>query len=244
MKVIQRYTLFIILLFSSILISCSRGNDESRGFMSTATVVGNAVDGYYCYLDGGGLVISHSHELDGVERGYLAFQYSEGDWVTSSEKGTYIQNAIVYPYSIYNVVRPININDEKSKPIIESAYNVKPPLFTVGNGYRGYFGMNTGLSIVNILNGDKVPASINAIYDPARQTPDSLFLRLYYSMKKPVDWTNTGFEYGALSCDISSLKNLQQWKDSVVVTVDVADGLKHTIKISRNDFLKPNIISK
>lgn len=45
-------------------------------------------------------------------------------------------------------------------------------------------------------------------------------LQLYYNPNIPDDWSKTLTDHGTVSCDISSLVNLQQWKDSVTIVVN------------------------
>ena len=97
-----------------------------------------------------------------------------------------------------------------------------------------------GFSTVNSVTGEKIQGKINLVYDPQEQTQDSLKLQLYYNPNTPDDWSKTQTDYGTVSCDISSLVNLQQWKDSVTIVVKSGDKEKHRTKISKNDFLKPD----
>ena len=103
----------LLLFFCTIgFISCDNEEDDgSRGFMSKATITDNSTNGYYCYLDGGGLVISYDQRLAGIERGYFAFSYMEDDWRTNADSVMYINNAYVSPYSIYDVIHPISIEE-------------------------------------------------------------------------------------------------------------------------------------
>ena len=60
-------------------------DDGSRGFANVATIVGDAENGFYCYQRHyAGLVVSHSKELAGKERGYFNFYYTEDDRTTST----------------------------------------------------------------------------------------------------------------------------------------------------------------
>lgn len=220
-------------------IGCSETKDEFRGFMQNATIVGDSVNGYYCYLDGGGLVISYDKRLQGIERGYFAFSYLESDWRATEELGNYIYNARVSPYSVYDVLRPISIDVAQNLHITDPDSCLLPPLFTLGLGYRGYFGFNTGLSIVNLENRAQVPTKLNIVYDPAKQSPDTLKLQLCYYFRVPDQWTNISFNYGSISCDISSLANLEAWSDSVRIVMEVGDERKHLTTIRKIDFTKP-----
>lgn len=214
--------------------------DDSRGFMSTATIVGDSINGYYCYLNGGGLVISHDRWLAGIERGYFAFNYVEGDW-TAANNVMYINNAHVLPYSIYEVIHPISIEEARAKHITDEDNCQIPPLFSLNYGCFGYFDLNTGLSIVNLISGEKVPVELNMVYDPAKQTSDTLKLQLCYNPQIPDKWSKTSVDYSSASCDISSFATLRQWSDSVTIVVEVGDEKKHITKISKNDFFKPKV---
>ena len=90
-----------------------------------------------------------------------------------------------------------------------------------------------------MATGEKIQGKISLVYDPQEQTQDSLKLQLYYNPNTPDDWSKTQTDYETVSCDISSLVNLQQWKDSVTIVVKSGDKEKHHTKISKNDFLKP-----
>ena len=231
----------LLLLFCTIgMISCDNKDDGSRSFMSTATIIGDSTNGYYCYLDGGGLAISYDQRLAGVERGYFAFNYMEGDWSINADKTWYIDNAHISPFSVYNVIRPISIEEAESKHITDKDSCLIPPLLSLSRAYRGYFDLNTGLSIVNLIDLDKVFAKLNIVYDPAKQTPDTLLLQFCYNQHTPEKWLKTSIDYGSVSCDISSLATLEQWSDSVTIVLEAGDEKEHFTKISRNDFFKPN----
>lgn len=230
------FSLCILCLFS-----CKQETDFGfRGFMNTATIVGDSVNGYYCYLDGGGLVISYDQRLAGVERGYFSFHYMEEDW-KSAGNVTYIDNASVLPYSIYEVIRPISQEEADSEHLADKDNCAVPRLLSLGRGYRGYFDLNTALSVVNLMDREKVPTKMNLLYDPAKQTPDTLLLQLCYQLDVPDQWTKITFDYGSVSCDFSSLATLKQWSDSVTIVVEAGDEMKHLTKISKKDFIKPDI---
>ncbi len=219
---------------------CNNKDDNSRGFMQEATIIGDSTNGYYCYMDGGGLAISYDRSLEGIERGYFSFNYMEDDWTTAGDI-IYINNAHVYPYSIYDVIHPISIEEAESKHITDKDSCLVPPLFSLDYGYRGYFDLNTGLSTVNSANGEKIPAKLNMVYNPAKQTTDTLFLQFCYNPSIPDNLTNTNVDYGSVSCDISSLATLKQWGDSVTIVIEAGDKNRHLTKISKNDFFKPEI---
>ena len=82
-------------------------DDGSRGFANVATIVGDAENGFYCYQRHyAGLVVSHSKELAGKERGYFNFYYTEDDWTTSTNGMKYIDNAQVYTCLLYTSPSP------------------------------------------------------------------------------------------------------------------------------------------
>lgn len=233
--------ILLFIFFTNGFISCDNEDDGSRAFMHEATIIGDSTNGYYCYLDGGGLVISYDRGLAGIERGYFAFNYMEDDWKTSADNVMYINNAHISPYSIYDVIHPINVGEAENKHITDKDSCLIPPLLSLDYGYRGYFDLKTGLSTVNLINGEKVFAKLNMVYDPAKQTPDTLLLQFCYNPQIPDKWSNTSVDYGSVSCDISSFATLKQWSDSVTIVVEAGDEKKHLTKISKNDFFKPEI---
>lgn len=229
-------TLFIGLAIGS---SCHDNKDDgSRGFMCVATVIGDTTHGYYYYLDGGGLVISHDQNLVEAERGYFSFYYNEDDWESSTSGEIFINNAHVVTWSKYDIIHPINKEEANNANIAENCQ--LPSLLSVGYGYRGYFDLHAGFSTFNSITGEIIQGKITLVYDPLEQTQDSLKLQLYYDPNIPEDWSKTLVDYRTVSCDISSLANLQQWKDSVTIIVKSGDKEKHRTKISKNDFLKPD----
>ena len=231
--------LFILTLSTVSLVSCKDNvEDGSRAFMCKATVTGNAASGYTCYLDGGGLVLSQDPNLEGVERGYFAFHYMETDW-TSSSGISYIRNAHVLPQAIFEIVRPTRIDEAENDHDSATDQCQEPPLLSLETGGMGYFDLNTGIRIFNHENGESVPVSMDLMYDPAEQTPDTLRLDLCYRPEVPAQWTNTSVEYGSVSCDISSLADLMPWSDSVTIAVRVAPDKRFMTRISKNGFSKP-----
>ena len=242
MKTKNLYGILLLFFCTVGFISCDNEDDNSRGFMQEATIIGDSINGYYyCYWDGGGFAISHDQELAGIERGYFSFSYLEDDWKTTANNIMYIDNAHVLPYSIYNVIRPISIEEAKNQHITDKDSCLIPASFSLSHGYRGYFDLNTGLSIVNTINVEKVPVKLNMVYDPAKQTPDTLRLQFCYNPRIPDGWSKTSLDYGAVSCDITSFATLEQWSDSVTIVVEVGDQKKHLTKISKKDFFKPDV---
>ena len=146
--------------------------------------------------------------------------------------------AHVVTWSKYEIIHPISKEEANNTNIAENCQ--LPSLLGVGYGYHGYFDLHAGFSTVNSVTGEKIQGKINLVYDPQEQTQDSLKLQLYYNPNTPDDWSKTQTDYGTVSCDISSLVNLQQWKDSVTIVVKSGDKEKHRTKISKNDFLKPD----
>lgn len=222
------------------LVSCDKEEDDgSRAFADAATITGDSINGYFCYLNSGGLVVSHDRWLAGIERGYFSFHYTEDDWMTTADEVKYISNAHVLPITVYEVLRPISLEEAESSHITAPDSCSVPELFSIGRGYRGYFNFNTGISVMNMVTTENVPVQMNMVYEPAKQTPDTLRLQFCYHPRIPDDWTKTSFNYDAASCDISSLANLVQWSDSVTIVVEAGDKMQHRTKISKKDFLKP-----
>ncbi len=219
-------------------INCDGNKDDGwRSFMQEATIIGDSINGFYCYMDGGGLAVSYDRRLAGIERGYFSINYMEDDWTTTADHAAYIDNAHIFPFSIYDVLRPVS-REETAVDTINCAI---PPFLSVNEGYRGYFDLNTGLSVVNVIDGKTVPVEMKMLYDRTRLTPDTLILQFCYNLHIPAQWTNVSFNYGTISCDISSFASLQTWSDSVTIVVEAGEGERHLRKISKNDFLKPDI---
>lgn len=240
----NRNILVILALFTCMIshTSCNDNEEDGfRGFMSKATIIGDSINGYYCYLDGGGLVISHDRALAGVERGYFGFHYKESDWTTSADGVKFIDNAHVSGWSVYDIIQPISKAEAEAKHITDKDRCQLPSFLSVDRVYRGYFDLNLGTSIINRENGEKIRAELNMVYDPEEQIPDTLRLQLCYNPRIPDNWSITSNDYGTVSCDISSLVNLQQWSDSVTVVVKSGDKEKHGFKISKNDFIKHDV---
>lgn len=222
------------------LVSCDKDEDNgSRAFADAATITGDSINGYFCYLNSGGLVVSHDRWLAGIERGYFSFHYTEDDWTTTVDQIKYINNAHVLPISVHQILRPISLEEADSRHITDPDSCSVPEILSIGRGYQGYFIFNTGLSVVNRENVEKIPVRMNFVYDPAKQTPDSLRLQFCYQPRVPNDWTKTSFDYDAASCDISSLASLVKWSDSVTIVVEAGDEMQHRTKISKQAFLKP-----
>lgn len=240
MKTKNLSALLLLCLCSFGLISCNdEGDDGSRGFMQEATVQGDSVNGFYCYLDGGGLALSYDPWLADTERGYFSFHYNEADWETGSDERMYIRDAHVYPYSVYEVIRPLSLQEASGAGITVPDSCALPSLFSLGHGYRGYFDFSTGLSVVRREDGKKIPVRMNMVYDPARQSADTLLLQFYYNPAVPADWTAISYDYGKASCDISCFADGgQAWADSVTIVVETGEE-RHRTKISKVDFLKP-----
>ena len=221
--------------------SCDSNEDDgTRGFMSNATIVGNATNGYHCYLDGGGLVISQSQNRENIERGYFSFNYMQNDWKSTNGE-MHINNARVHASLIYDVITPISREEAEAKQIFDKNNCQVPSLLSVGYGYRGYLDLHGGFTTVNLVNLEESRGELNIIYDSEKQSPDTLRLQLCYNANIPEDWSKIHIEHGNVSCDISSLANLEQWSDSVTIVVEVEDDKKHFAKISKRDFLKPNV---
>lgn len=239
----KRNLILGVVLFAIIAVytSCDSNEDDgTRGFMSNATIVGNATNGYHCYLDGGGLVISQSPNLENIERGYFGFNYMGND-LKSNEGEMYIDKAHVYASLIYDIIIPISREEAEAQQILDKSNCQVPSLLSVGNGYRGYLNLHGGFTTVNLVNLEESRGELNIIYDSEKLSSDTLRLQLCYNANIPEDWSNIHIEHGNVSCNISSLANLVQWNDSVIIVVEVEDDKKHFAKISKNDFLKPNI---
>lgn len=237
------------LLSSIIMIACMLAcasctdmieDDGSRAFANVATIVGDAESGFYCYQRHyGGLVISHSQELVGKERGYFTFSYMESDWKTSASGMKYIDNARVCAIEAYDVVHPLTQEEADSRRITDKDNCSVPQSLAVDYASYGYVDLSAGFSTFNQESGKSYNGEVNLVYDVTKQEPDTLRLQLCYNPRVPDGWTKTSSDYRTVSCDISSLASLQEWNDSLTLVIDDGSKEKHLIRMSRNDLSKP-----
>lgn len=215
-------------------VGCSDSEDDgSRGFMSYATVAGDSINGYNCYLDGGGLVVSHSRSLEGVRRGYFSFMYNKTDWTDGADGSKYIDNANVYAWSKFDIIFPVS--SETADDVIDYDKCSVPTQLIVGPFNYGYLDINTELFISDSETNESATADVNLVYDVDEQTSDSIMLDLFYNRNVPDGWSDFSVKYGTVSCDLSALVGLKQWSDSVTVVVRVGEDDVHRIKVGKND---------
>ncbi|MDO4790300.1 MAG: hypothetical protein Q3998_04965 [Porphyromonas sp.] len=232
---------FLLLFCAGVLVSCSQDIDsESKGFMSKATVVENQGGGFLCYLDGGGVVTSNSPVLKGIERGYFAFLYKEHQRKTSGKKELFVENALVSPYMKYSVIHPLTLDEANESGITNPANSEESTSFSLSGAYRGFIDVTVGTSVQEGFTGEEVMTKVSLVYDPARQSPNTLLLKLYRNPGVSKDWASKKVNKETLSCDISSLRTLQHWADSVEVIIE-GDKENHYIKIAKEDFSKPEL---
>ena len=114
-------------------------DDGSRGFANVATIVGDAENGFYCYQRHyAGLVVSHSKELAGKERGYFNFYYTEDDWTTSTNGMKYIDNAQVYTIEAYETVHPLTQEEADAGHITGNENCTIPQSLSIDYASYGY----------------------------------------------------------------------------------------------------------
>ena len=200
-------------------------DDGSRGFANVATIVGDAENGFYCYQRHyADLVVSHSKELAGKERGYFNFYYTEDDWTTSTNGMKYIDNAQVYTIEAYETVHPLTQEEADAGHITGNENCTIPQSLSIDYASYGYVDLQAGFSTFNHINGEIHNGEVNLVYDATKQEPDTLRLQLCYNPRIPDGWTKTSHHFRTVSCDISSLSSLQQWSDSLTLVID--DGSK------------------
>ncbi len=215
-------------------------DDGSRAFANVATIVGDAENGYYCYQRHySGLVISHSEELAGKERGYFNFYYKEDDWTTSANGMEYIDNAHVHTIEAYEVIHPVTRKEADAGHITDKKNCTALHRLAIDYASYGYVDLRAAFSTFNMESGESCDGEVNLVYDAALQEPDTLRLQLCYNPRIPESWTKTDGSNRTVSCDISSLSSLQQWSDSLTLVIDDGSGNKYLIEMSKNDFLKP-----
>lgn len=130
-------------------------DDGSRGFANVATIVGDAENGFYCYQRHyAGLVVSHSKELAGKERGYFNFYYTEDDWTTSTNGMKYIDNAQVYTIEAYETVHPLTQEEADAGHITGNENCTIPQSLSIDYASYGYVDLQAGFSTFNHINGE------------------------------------------------------------------------------------------
>ncbi|KGL53630.1 hypothetical protein HQ29_01475 [Porphyromonas canoris] len=240
----KRKNVFGILLMLSCMaafVSCSQETDtDDRGFMSQATVAKSKEGKYLCYLDGGGIVTSKSAVLDGIERGYFAFMYKEYQRKTSGKKELFIDDAVVAGFKKYRVAYPLTIKEAKERGITDPENSEENAEFLLSGVCRGFFDVVVGTSVRNRSTGEVAGTKVYLVYDPGNQTPNTLMFKLYRNPGVSKTWTAKEIVKETVSYDISSLYSLQNWADSVTIIVDGGEEIQ-PFKISRNDFIKPDI---
>lgn len=228
-------------LCSVLLTSCRENLDLGLGYTITGTIVGDDENGYYLYSDRyPEVAVSYEKGLDKYERAYCSIRFKEENRFFSDRPGEFclIDNADIEIITPYDVIRPISKTEADERHITDSC-SAAPHFLTGGYASRGYFNFSTAISVLNMddMSHSHIPADL--IYDPARQSPDTLRLELCYRPRIPEGKTACRYEYGTTSCDISGLAGLQEWNDSLCIVIEAGDSLTHRIPISRNDFRKP-----
>lgn len=190
---------------------------------------------YYCMQDGGGWVISHDVSLKGVQRGTFDVYYTKDDWVIQGKGKSYINNAHLVVNNEYKIFYP---SQENFLPSLE---NKESP--DVNRLSAGYLDIDLkGLSV--FVDGNGSPTNIKLIYDETQQYPDTLNLQFYYTPDSNGGThltSSVGTSDLTLSCDLSSLLDKREWKDSIFVKINrgVNQQIRWT-KIKKTDLEKPN----
>lgn len=141
-------------------------DDGSRGFANVATIVGDAENGFYCYQRHyAGLVVSHSKELAGKERGYFNFYYTEDDRTTSTNGMKYIDNAQVYTIEAYETVHPLTREEADAGHITGNENCAIPQSLSIDYASYGYVDLQAGFSTFNHINGEIHDGEVNLVYD-------------------------------------------------------------------------------
>lgn len=233
-------TLLTTTAFSSCLLllaGCSTEfkDDGSRGFANVMTIQEDKDNPgtYNCIQDGGGLVISHDPSLKGVERGYFNVYYMESDWQT--EGVSYIDNARLVAISKYHIFYP-----SIEKQVDNSGTTFVPAITRLASGYLDLEFLRENPVFAD-ENGH--PTNVKLIYDATQQYPDTLNLQFYYTSGPNGGTQLTTYRDGTtnLSCNLSSLLNKREWKDSIVVKVNA--GVKQErrwLKVKKSDLMLPD----
>ena len=185
-------------------------NGGYLGFMTKGTIVGNDEDGYYLFsYRGDEVAICYGKGLDKYERAYYGLSFKEEN------------RGITHPDSC-SVDENFDLSDS----------------YGAGDGYFDFYTLAT-ITHDSYTHYEYASVPIDLVYDPARQSPDTLRLELCYRPRVPEGWEKYRYEGGTLSCDISGLAGLQEWNDSLCIVVETGDDEFHYLPISKKDFKKP-----
>lgn len=222
-------------------------NGGYLGFMTKGTIVGNDEDGYYLYsYSGDEVAICYGKGLDKYERAYYSLSFKEENRFFSDRTPgfTIIDNANVEIETANRIIHPISKAEADKRGITHPDSCSVDENFELSDSYGagdGYFDFYTLATITNDFSTHYEYASIpiDLVYDPARQSPDTLRLALCYRPHVPEGWEKYRYEGGTLSCDISGLADLQAWNDTLCIVVDTGDKQLHYLPISKKGFKKP-----
>ncbi len=217
------------------------------GFMTKGTIVGNDEDGYYLFSYGGNEVaICYGKGLDKYERAYYGLSFKEENRFFSDRTPgfTIIDNASVEIETANRIIHPISKTEADKRGITHPDSCSVDENFDLSDSYGagdGYFDFYTLATITHdsYTHYEYASVPIDLVYDPARQSPDTLRLELCYRPHVPEGWEKYRYEGGTLSCDISGLADLQEWNDSLCIVVETGDDELHYLPISKKDFKKP-----
>ena len=217
------------------------------GFMTKGTIVGNDEDGYYLFSYGGNEVaICYGKGLDKYERAYYSLSFKEENRFFSNRTPgfTIIDNASVEIETANRIIHPISKAEADKRGIthpdscsVDENFDLSDS-YGAGDGYFDFYTLAT-ISHDSYTHYEYASVPIDLVYDPARQSPDTLRLELCYRPRVPEGWEKYRYEGGTLSCDISGLAGLQEWNDSLCIVVETGDDELHYLPISKKDFKKP-----
>ena len=191
--------------------------------MTKGTIVGNDEDGYYLFSYGGDEVaICYGKGLDKYERAYYGLSFKEENRFFSNRTPgfTIIDNASVEIETANRIIHPISKAEADKRGIthpdscsVDENFDLSDS-YGAGDGYFDFYTLAT-ISHDSYTHYEYASVPIDLVYDPARQSPDTLRLELCYRPRVPEGWEKYRYEGGTLSCDISGLAGLQEWNDSL-----------------------------
>ena len=226
---------------------CFRTGILPRPDHTKGTIVGNDEDGYYLFSYGGDEVaICYGKGLDKYERAYYGLSFKEENRFFSDRTPgfTIIDNASVEIETANRIIHPISKAEADKRGIthpdscsVDKNFDLSDS-YGAGDGYFDFYTLAT-ISHDSYTHYEYASVPIDLVYDPARQSPDTLRLELCYRPRVPEGWEKYRYEGGTLSCDISGLAGLQEWNDSLCIVVETGDDELHYLPISKKDFKKP-----
>lgn len=235
------FILGISVIIVTLFTSCNSKEIEMPiGFTSSATIVDNSPEGYYCYFKNSeSYLISQDGSLKGIERGCFGFTFDKDEWNKYASVDWTKLNPRINSREIYPIIKPISEKEIIESDILEIGDLSIPKHMSISPDGFGYLDISGNFNIFNNMDAQVSPCKLYIVYNPNLQSSDSLQLQFYCIPDIPNEWHNTSFISSRVACDISSLSHLQEWNDSVTIALNVTEEITLYSKIAKSGFSKP-----